>query len=176
MEHAAQTASREIIATMQESPDPLRAQLIRLLDWEEAHVGFDKAVHGIPADRRGAHAAGFEHTAWQLVEHMRIAQKDLLAFCLDARYVHAREWPRDYWPPGPAPADEAAWTASLSDFRADREQLTRLVRDAAVNLFAPVPTGRSEQTYLRAILLVADHNAYHLGQLIAVRRALGIWP
>jgi hypothetical protein len=161
---------------MQESPDPFRAQLIRLLDWEEAHVGFDKAVHGIPGDRRGAHAEGFEHTPWQLVEHMRLAQKDLLAFCLDTRYVHALEWPREYWPPSPAPADEASWTASLSDFRADREKLARLVRDAAVDLFAPVPTGHGQQTYLRAILLVADHNAYHLGQLIAVRRALGIWP
>jgi DinB family protein len=160
---------------VKESPDALRAQLVRLLDWEEAHVGFDKAVDGIPADQRGSHAAGFEHTPWQLIEHMRVAQKDLLDFCVNSQYVHALEWPEDYWPRSPAPPGATAWNESIADFKADREKLKVLVRDAHVDIFAAVPTGKGQQTYLRAMLLIADHNAYHLGQLVAVRRALGIW-
>jgi uncharacterized damage-inducible protein DinB len=155
--------------------NPLRAQLIRLLDWEQAHVGFEKAVEGLPAGKRGLHAAGFEHTPWQLLEHMRIAQKDLLEFCLNPKYVHALEWPGDYWPKGAGPSDDAAWNASVADFKADRQKLKQLAGDTEVDLFAAVPTGKAEQTHLRAILLVVDHNAYHLGQLVAVRRALGAW-
>jgi uncharacterized damage-inducible protein DinB len=139
-------------------------------------VGFDKAVDGIPADRRGSCAAGFEHSPWQLLEHMRLAQKDLLDFCVNTQYVHALQWPEDYWPPSPVPPDATAWDRSVSDFKSDREEFKQLVRDASVDLFAVVPTGKGPQTYLRAILLVADHNAYHLGQLVAVRRALGLWP
>ena len=91
-----------MIAT-KESPDkdPLRAQLVRLLDWEEGHVGFDKAVDGLSAEQRGARAPGFEHTTWQLLEHLRLAQKDLLDFCANTRYVHALKWPDDYWPRNP---------------------------------------------------------------------------
>jgi hypothetical protein len=160
---------------VKESPDPLRAQLVRLLDWEEAHVGFDKAVDSIPADKRGSHVAGFDHTPWQLIEHMRVAQKDLLDFCVNSQYVHALEWPEDYWPQSPAPPGATAWNESIADLKADRETLKLLVRDAHVDLFATVPTGNEQQTYLRAILLITDHNAYHVGQLVAVRRALGIW-
>jgi hypothetical protein len=160
---------------VKQSPDPLRPQLVRLLDWDEAHVGFDKAVDGIPADLRGSHATGFEHTPWQLLEHMRVAQKDLLEFCVNSQYVHALKWPEDYWPQNPAPPGATAWNESIAEFKADREKLKRLVRDTHVDLFARVPAGKGQQTYLRAILLVADHNAYHLGQLVAVRRALGIW-
>ncbi|OFW05299.1 MAG: hypothetical protein A3H96_07625 [Acidobacteria bacterium RIFCSPLOWO2_02_FULL_67_36] len=161
---------------MKKPPDPLRAQLVRLLDWEEAHVGFDRAVSGIPARRRGSRPAGFEHSPWQLVEHMRLGQKDILDFCVNARYVHALAWPDDYWPRDPAPPGARAWNRSLAQFNADREKLKRMARNARIDLFATVPTGKGPQTYLRAILLVADHNAYHLGQLVAVRRALGIWP
>jgi uncharacterized damage-inducible protein DinB len=157
------------------STDALRGQLIRVLDWEDAHVGFDKAVDGIPAEQRGARAAGFEHTLWQLLEHMRVAQKDLLDFSVNSKYVHLLKWPEDYWPQNPAPPSASAWDESITDFKADRETLKVLVRDASVDLFETVPTGEGPQTYLRAILVVADHNAYHLGQLVAVRRALGIW-
>jgi hypothetical protein len=159
---------------MSESADPLRAQLVRILDWEEAHVGFDKAIDGIPAERRGAQAAGFEHSPWQIVEHMRLAQKDILDFCVNAKYVHTLKWPDDYWP-RPEPPNLRAWDESIADFKADREKLKHLVRDTSVDLFATVPTGKGNQSYMRAILLVVDHNAYHLGQLVAVRRALGIW-
>ena len=161
---------------MDEPLDPLRAHLVRLLDWEEAHVGFDKAVAGIPAAVHGAQASGFEHSPWQLLEHLRLAQSDLLDFAVNPQYVHALEWPGDYWPRDPAPPNAAAWDQSIDAFKADRGRLMQLVRNTAVDLFATVPTGTGPQTCLRAILLVADHNAYHLGQLVAVRRALGIWP
>ena len=156
--------------------DRLRAQLERLLGWEEAHVGFDKAVDGIPAGQRGERPAGFEHSPWQLLEHMRIAQKDILAFCEDAQYAHTMKWPDDYWPQNPAPPGAKAWSESIAGFKADRDKLKELAGDSRVDLFALVPTGKKQQTYLRAILLIADHNAYHLGQLVAVRRALGVWP
>jgi len=155
-------------------PDALRDHLVRALDWEEAHVGFDAAVKGIAAGKRGIVPAGFAYSCWQLVEHLRLAQKDLLDFCANARYVHALKWPDDYWPQ-PAPPQETAWDESLADFRADRERLKQLVADTRLDLFALVPTGKGNQTLLRTLLLVVDHNAYHLGQLVAVRRALGIW-
>ena len=154
--------------------DPIREHLARALDWDEAHVSFDKAIDGIPADRRGAQPAGFEHSPWQLLEHLRLAQKDLLDFAVNPAYVHALNWPDDYWPKDPVPSADA-WNRSIADFKADREKLKQLVRRPEVDLSALVPTGQGPQTYLRAILLVMDHNAYHLGQLVAVRRALGIW-
>jgi len=160
---------------MSESFDPLRAHLARVLDWEEAHVGFDKAVTDVAPDTRVLRVAGFEHTLWQLVEHMRLAQKDLLDFCVNPQYVHRLKWPDDYWPASPGPGSESAWTDSIAEFKADREKVKEVARDLGVDLFATVPTGKGQQTYLRAILLVADHNAYHLGQFVAVRRALGIW-
>jgi uncharacterized damage-inducible protein DinB len=161
---------------MSDSPDPLRAYLARILDWDEAHVGFDAAVGGIPDDERGARARGFEHSPWQLLEHMRIAQKDILDFCVNARYVHELKWPDDYWPRQPAPPAAQAWDGSVAAFKADREALKQLAADQKIDLFGLVPTGKGLQTYLRAILLVTDHNAYHLGQLVAVRQALGVWP
>lgn len=161
--------------TMKGTPDLLREQLVRLLDWEEAHVGFDKAVDGLSARQRGSCPQGFEHTPWQLLEHMRIAQKDLLDFCENAQYSHALAWPGDYWPESAAPPDPKAWSASITDFKKDLTRLKKVIRDPRLDLFALVPTGKGRQTYLRAILLVADHNAYHLGQLVAVRRALGAW-
>ncbi|MEO8677536.1 MAG: DinB family protein [Vicinamibacterales bacterium] len=160
--------------TVTNTSDPLRAQLARVLDWEEAHVGFDKAIAGMPADRRGALAPGIAYSVWQLVEHMRLAQVDVLDFCLDPSYVHAMKWPDDYWPQA-APADAQAWDHSVAAFKADRERLKDLARNETIDLHALVPTGKGHQTYLRAILLMADHNAYHLGQIVAVRRALGIW-
>ena len=161
---------------MPESASALRSHLTRVLDWEEAHVAFDKAVGGIPVDQRGARPAGFEHSVWQLLEHMRLAQHDLLDFCVNPQYEHTLTWPDDYWPRKPAPPSAGAWEESLATFKADRERLKSLVQDSSIDLFALVPTGKGHQTYLRAILLVVDHNAYHLGQLVAVRRAIGLWP
>lgn len=151
----------------------LRDHLARLLEWEDAHVGFDKAVSGIPLDKRGARATGFEHSPWQLLEHMRLAQEDILDFCVNAKYEHHLKWPDDYWPAAAPPSDEA-WTGSVASFVRSREKMTGLAREVD-DLLAPVPTGTAGQTYLRAILLVADHTAYHVGQLVALRRALGVW-
>lgn len=160
---------------MPASTDALRDHLVRLLDWDEAHVGFDGAVAGIPPDKRGARAAGFEHSPWQLLEHIRIAQEDILDFCVNAEYEHSMAWPDDYWPAQPAPPDDRAWTESVASYARIREDLKRLARDVE-DLAARVPTGKDKQTYLRALLLVADHTAYHVGQLVALRRALGVWP
>ena len=155
------------------SEDAIRAHLVRCLEWEEAHVGFDRAVAGIPVDKRGAQPPGFEHSPWQLLEHMRLAQEDIFEFCVNPNYTHDLKWPDDYWP-SPVPPGDDAWTDSIASFTECREKMKTLAR-AVEDLTAKVPTGHANHTYLRAILLVADHNAYHLGQLVAVRRALGIW-
>ena len=159
---------------MREPSNALRDHLVRVFDWEDAHVGFDKAIDRIPQDMRGARAAGFEHSPWQLLEHLRIAQEDILDFCVNANYEQRITWPDDYWPKEPAPPDAQAWTDSIKAYTRSRDALKQLARDVE-DLTASVPTGNNTQTYLRAILLVADHSAYHVGQLVAVRRALGIW-
>jgi uncharacterized damage-inducible protein DinB len=153
--------------------DALRDQLARVLDWTEAHAGFDKAVTGIPFELQGKLPAGFDHSAWQLLEHMRLAQEDILDFSVNARYVH-RKWPDDYWPVDPAPPDAGAWDRSVAAHRADRTRVQALARDPTIDLTATIPHGDG-QTYLREILLIADHGAYHVGQLVALRRALGCW-
>ncbi len=160
---------------MHESTAALREHLVRALDWEDAHVGFDQAIDGIPSETRGVRAAGFEHSPWQLLEHMRLAQEDILDFCVNPTYAHTKAWPEDYWPRDPVPPGPDAWTESLASFTRSRDALKRLAREVE-DLTATVPTGTGDQTYLRALLLVVDHTAYHVGQLISVRRALGIWP
>jgi uncharacterized damage-inducible protein DinB len=160
---------------MSESTSALRDHLVGVLDWEDAHVNLDKAVDGIPPARRGERAPGFEHSPWELLEHIRIAQEDILDFCVNRAYAHTMKWPDDYWPGDPAPPSEQAWADSLASYARAREALKRLARDVE-DLTATVPTGSGTQTYLRAILLTADHTAYHVGQIVAVRRALGIWP
>src|SRR5438309_11163642 len=132
---------------MAESTTAIRDHLVRLLDWEEAHVGFDKAVDGIPPDKRGARATGFEHSVWQLLEHMRIAQDDILDFCVNANYVHSLKWPDDYWPRSTTP-DAAAWEGSIAAFRHSRERMKAIAREVG-DLTVAVPTGKSGQTYLR---------------------------
>ena len=160
---------------MGNSTAAIRDHLVRVLDWDEAHVTFDRAIDAIPPQRRGTPAAGFEHTLWQLVEHVRIAQRDILDFCVDAAYAHTMRWPEDYWPRDAAPPSDEAWADSITACQRDRTALQDLARDTP-DLTALVPTGTGTQTYVRAILLTADHTAYHVGQIVAVRRALGIWP
>lgn len=149
-----------------------RTQLVKLLDWADAHVDLDAAVKGIPARLRGAVPAGWEYSAWQLVEHIRIAQADILEFCRSVNY-REKKWPDDYWPASRAPRT-AAWNRSLSAIRRDRKAFQRLAADKAIDLTAAIPHGTG-QTYLREILLTADHTAYHVGQIVALRRQLGIW-
>lgn len=151
----------------------LRRHLARLLSWSDAHVSFDDAVADLPAAARGRVPKGFEHSAWQLLEHLRLAQADILEFC-GRRYVE-KHWPRDYWPASPKPPSARAWSASVAAYRSDRGKLERLALDPRRDLLAPVPAGTG-QTLLREIVLAADHAAYHVGQLVAVRRALGHWP
>jgi hypothetical protein len=150
----------------------VRTLLVSLLAWEDAHVGFDAAIEGIPEDKRGTQPPGL-HSPWELVEHLRITQHDILDFSVNPGYEEL-EWPQDYWPPTPAPSSAAAWDGSVALFRRDREALQKLAADPAVVLTAKIPHGTG-QTYLREILLAADHAAYHVGQLVLVRQLLGIW-
>lgn len=157
-----------------ETSDPLRAQLVRVLDWHEARVNYDQAIDGISPASRGAVPKGLPHSPWQLVEHLRLAQADILDFCVSAEYKE-KEWPDDYWTPA-APARESDWDESVAAYRRDVQAMKELVHRQP-DLFARVPNAtKPDQTYLRAVLLAADHAAYHIGQLVLVRRLLGIWP
>jgi hypothetical protein len=156
-----------------DSNQALREHVLYLLRGGGAHLEFDKAIAGLPVKLRGVCPAGLPHSPWRLVEHMRIAQWDILEFSRNPRHV-SPEFPAGYWPPGDAPPSAAAWDKSVKAFRADLEAMAQLVADPATDLFAPIPHGDG-QTILREALLVADHNAYHLGQLVVVRRLLGAW-
>jgi hypothetical protein len=151
----------------------LRQHLLELLPGASAHVTFDRAIAGWPVNLRGVKPEGSAYSAWQLLEHLRIAQWDILEFSRDPKHV-SPGWPLGYWPATEAPPDEAAWDKSVSDFQRDLEEMKKLVADASVDLYARIPHGTG-QTVLREGLLVADHNAYHLGQLVLVRRLLGAW-
>ncbi len=151
----------------------LRQHLVKLLRGKQAHVDFDRVVGGLPAKLRGAKVRGLPFTAWRLLEHMRIAQWDILEFSLNPKHVSPK-WPAGYWPEGDAPPSDAAWKASVAGFRRDLTAMQDLVADPATDVFARIPHGQG-QTILREALLVADHNSYHLGQLVLLRRALGAW-
>ncbi len=151
----------------------LREQLARALAWKEAHATFDDAVSDLAPELHGRRATGFPHSPWELVEHLRLAQHDLLDFCRNAKY-RAPKWPEDYWPSDPAPPSNAAWDRSIAQYRRDRSEFEAFTRDTAVDLDARIPHGDG-QTYGREILLAIDHAAYHVGQLVAVRQALGAW-
>ncbi len=152
----------------------LRDELKFLLRRGNAHVDFDTVVSGLPPELRGAKIPGLPHTPWRLLEHMRLAQWDILEFCRDEKHV-SLSFPDGYWPEGDAPPDDEAWERSIAAFHDDLESMIDLVGDPATDLFALIPHGDG-QTIFREALLVADHNAYHLGQLVALRRALGAWP
>jgi hypothetical protein len=152
----------------------LRDHLLYLLRDGGAHLDFDRAVADLPPKPRGARLAGMPHTPWQLVEHMRIAQWDILEFSRNPKHV-SPPWPDGYWPNGDAPPNSRAWDQAVDEFRRDLKAMCDLVADPRTDLFAKIPHGDG-QTVLREALLVADHNAYHLGQLVVVRRLLGCWP
>ena len=153
--------------------EPLRKHLSDLLRMKGAHLGFDEAVAAFPVELRGIKPLGAPHTPWQLLEHLRIAQWDILDFSRNPAYQEMK-WPDDYWPKSPKPPTPGAWQQSVVAFRADRRSLERLLADPALDLYAKIPHGEG-QTYLREFLLVADHGAFHTGQLVAVRRLLGAW-
>jgi hypothetical protein len=145
------------------------------LGWEEGHASLDSAVKGLAPALRGKRPEGYPHSPWELVEHIRITQRDLLDFCRDPDYVEKLEWPRDYWPTSPEPLSTAAWDKTIADYKSDREAFARFVTETDVDLTARIPHGKG-QTYLRSILLAVDHASYHVGQLVSVRRLLGAWP
>jgi hypothetical protein len=154
--------------------DALRDHLVQLLGAENAHLGFGEVVAGLPAPLRGAIPPGAEHSAWQLLEHLRLAQRDILEYSRDPRH-RSPPFPEGYWPASPEPPDEATWEASVEAFGADLAAMQALLADPAHDLFAEFPYGEGG-TLLGEALLLADHNAYHLGQLVLLRRLLGAWP
>lgn len=153
----------------------LRHLVARMIGWGEAHVTLDEAVQAMPPELRSARPADFPHSVWDLVEHIRISQRDILEFSGSDSY-QTREWPQDFWPDAGEEVDDRRWNVALEAIRRDREALSEMVRDESRPLLEPVPHGEGEQTLLREIFLVADHAAYHVGQIVAVRKALGCWP
>lgn len=157
-----------------ETDKALRSHLRWLIEEGNAHLTFEQAVGGVPPAMRDAQSAATPHSLWALLEHLRICQWDILEFCRDENHV-SPEFPDGYWPTGLAGDDDGAWDDSVAAFLTNRAELVALVEDPSTDLLAPIPHG-SGQTVLREALLAADHNAYHLGQIVCVRRALGCWP
>jgi len=152
----------------------LREHLVALLKGGHAHVHFMDAIEGFPEAKRGTFVEGLPHTGWQLLEHARIAQWDILEFSRSAKHL-SPGFPEGYWPRTPVPPDEAAWEKSVQEFQRDLQEMVKLVKNQKTDLCAAIPHGDG-LTILREALLLADHNAYHLGQLVDLRRALGAWP
>jgi hypothetical protein len=151
----------------------LREHLRKLLNGREAHVDWSSALKGFPEELIGEKPAGSPHSAWELLEHTRIAQRDILEFSRNPKHV-SPEWPSGYWPKAPIPPRVGGWDKSVKAFHQDLGTMVRLVTDPGTDLAAPIPHG-SGQTILREALLVADHNSYHLGQFVLLRRQLGLW-
>ncbi|HEX7828240.1 MAG TPA: DinB family protein [Thermoanaerobaculia bacterium] len=149
----------------------LRELLVRSLDWDSAHIRFEEATKDFPSELRGQRPAGAPHTPWQLLEHLRITLWDILEFSRDAKHV-SPEFPAGYWPASDTPADDATWDQSIVQYRNDLQALAELTMDPSVDLYTPISHG-SGQTILREVLLTLDHNAYHLGQFMFVRKSLG---
>ncbi|HTM58589.1 MAG TPA: DinB family protein [Candidatus Udaeobacter sp.] len=152
----------------------LREQLAKIQDWGDAHANFDAAVRDFPKSLRGRRPKGLPWSAWELIEHIRLAHTDILEFSTDSKY-RERKWPEDYWPKRIAPPSDAAWQKSIRAIRRDQTAFAKLARNPKIDLFAPIPHG-SGQTYMREVLLASVHLSYHVGQIVAVRRLLGCWP
>ena len=154
----------------------MRDQIARSLDWGEAHADFDRAIAGLEPGLRGRRVKGLPHSAWEILEHLRSAQHDILDFAKNAHYKEMK-WPDEYWPKSPEPPSARAWDESVAQFRRDRDAVKQLATDPKIDLAARIPHGeKAAHTYLRAVLLVIDHNAYHVGELVTLRRLLGAWP
>ena len=158
---------------MADKDKALREHLVYLLRDGGAHAKFEDVVADFPAEARGKKLKNFPHTAWMLLEHMRLAQWDILEFSRNREHV-SPAWPEGYWPKSPKPPNDAAWNKSVRAFRKDLKAMESLVANPKTDLYAKIPWGDG-QTILREALLVADHNAYHVGQVLAVRRMLGAW-
>ena len=152
----------------------LREHVLNVLRGRGAHLNFDEVIKDIPESSRGKKLKGAPYTVWQLLEHMRIAQWDILEFSRDPKHISPK-WPDGYWPKTDSPPDAVAWNNSVKSFRKDLEAMQKLVEDPSVDLYARIPHGEG-QTILREALLVADHNAYHLGQLVLLLKIEGRTP
>jgi hypothetical protein len=152
----------------------LRKQLVALLSGGQAHATVTDAVSGFPLDLIGERPAGIPYSAWQLLEHIRITLHDLLEFATHSKYVEL-EWPSAYWPENAAPGKDESWNATIKAIQADMKSFEALVRSPNSNLYATIPWGKNGETLLREVLLAADHTSYHVGELILLRRVLGIW-
>jgi len=151
----------------------MKTQLAKALAWGDAHADFDKAVKDFPAALQGRRVHGLPHSGWEILEHLRLAQHDILDFSRNASYT-ALTWPDDYWPASPEPPDDKAWDRSVAAFKRDRRAVQKMAADPTLNLDRKIRHGDG-QTYLREILLVLDHNAYHVGELVQLRRLLCAW-
>jgi hypothetical protein len=152
----------------------LRRHLVELLEGGHAHATLEHVIADFPEAERDHKPANLPHSAWMLLEHMRIAQSDILEFSRTRKHT-SPPWPEGYWPAGNDPPSPAQWNRSLEQFRADLKAMVDLVKHPKTDLFAKIPWGDG-QTILREALLVADHNAYHTAQIVDVRRLLGLWP
>lgn len=161
---------------MPEKSDKLRKELIFQLKGGNAHAKFDDVLKNFPEKARGAVPDGMPYSAWQLLEHIRLAQDDILRFCKnrDGSYKLPK-WPDDYWPKNPAPPSAKAWTDSIKSYHADLDEFIKLISDPKADLFEPFEWGDGQTLFHEAMLLV-DHAAYHLGEIVALRRILKIWP
>ena len=154
--------------------DILRQQLLALLQGGHAHMGFDEAVQQFPREHMNTYPPNVSYTPWHLLEHLRITQWDILEFIRNPAHV-SPDWPKGYWPTQNLRTDEVGWNQTLVSFRADLQALHDLVADSATDLVSPLPHGTG-QTILREILLVADHNAYHIGEFAILRQVMQTWP
>jgi hypothetical protein len=152
----------------------VRQQVVNLLTVQQAHMGFDGAVAGFPEAAINARPPNGPYSFWHLVEHLRIAQHDILDYCVNPQYAPLK-WPDDYWPAPNAETDAAGWEATIAAFRADRAALVALALDPAHDLNAQIPHGEPGHTLLRELLLAADHNAYHTGEFAILRQVMGLW-
>jgi uncharacterized damage-inducible protein DinB len=153
--------------------DPVREQVVKLLQGGQAHLTLDEVIKNFPSKLRGLKPKGAPHSAWQLLEHIRIAVWDILEFSRDPNHV-SPSWPDGYWPKTEEPPNDAAWDKSIAAINKDMEAMQKLVESEDTDLYAKIPHGTG-QNILREALLVADHNAYHIGQILLLRRLLGAW-
>ena len=161
--------------TVSKPKEGWRAIVASSLDWEQAHTTLEKAVKDLAPALRGQRPPNYPHSVWELLDHIRITQRDLLDFCQNPDYEEKLAWPQDYWPATPTPPTADAWDKSIADYRRDREALARFTTEAEIDLTTKIPRGTG-QTYLRTILVAVDHASYHIGQIVSVRRLLGAWP
>ncbi|MGE5410564.1 MAG: DinB family protein, partial [Clostridiales bacterium] len=151
----------------------LRKELINLLKEEQAHVGIENAIRGVKHNLINKRPGNEEHTLWELFEHMRITQEDILRYTLDTSWK-SPSWPDEYWPKPTDEATQEKWDKSVRGFYKDFQEVIKLVENISIDLTSQIPGGEG-RTYLREILLIADHNAYHLAQIILTRKLLGDW-